>query len=833
MDEKITDRIEKIYIEDIMKDSYLDYAMSVIVSRALPDVRDGLKPVHRRILFAMNDLGMGSTKPYKKSARIVGDVLGKYHPHGDTSVYDAMVRMAQDFSSRYCFVDGHGNFGSVDGDSAAAMRYTEVRMGKIAEQMLEDIEKETVDFTLNFDESLNEPVVLPSKIPALLMNGTSGIAVGMATNIPPHNLGELVDGVSALIENPALEMSDLMEYIKGPDFPTGGIIMGREGIKSAYSTGRGKIKVRAKIEIEEKKGKEVIIVNELPYMVNKANLIMKIADLVKEKKIDGISDIRDESDRQGMRIVIECKKDFNANVVVNNLYKHTDMQSTFGTIMIALVDGEPKLLNLKEILEHFIEHRKHVIIRRTTYELNKAEEKAHLLEGLLIAIDNIDEVISIIRSSDTVDIARERLIERFELSEKQAKAILDMRLHRLTGLERDKIQLDYDETIKLIEELKSILGSTQKILNIIKEELEDIKKRFADKRRTEIGRSIDILEDIDLIQNEKVVITVSNSGYIKTLPIDTYKKQKRGGKGIIGGKLKEDDYSEHLLVADTHDYLMIFTSVGKVYLKRTFEIPMSSRTSKGKALVNFLEIDREEEVKAIIPVQDFDSDINILMITRQGVVKKTSILNYRNIRKGGIIAIKLDEGDELIETLVTNGKMEILIATKYGKAIRFNEEDARTMGRATRGVRGIKLKNNDVVIGATASDDPEKTVLTITKKGFGKRTQVENYRLTKRGGSGVINMKLTEKTGDVNSIAQVEDGDELLLISKDGMIIRTPVSQLRSMGRATQGNIIMKLNSGDEVVASEIIKPDDEDDIEENVEERNDNNVKGPDDSEE
>ncbi|MCK9225143.1 MAG: DNA gyrase subunit A [Candidatus Muirbacterium halophilum] len=838
MDEIIRDKIEKIYIEDIMKDSYLDYAMSVIVSRALPDVRDGLKPVHRRILFAMNDLGMSSTKPYKKSARIVGDVLGKYHPHGDTSVYDAMVRMAQDFSSRYLFVDGHGNFGSVDGDSAAAMRYTEVRMGKIAEQMLEDIDKETVDYKLNFDESLNEPIILPAKIPALLMNGASGIAVGMATNIPPHNLGELVDGVSALIENPDLETSDLMEYIKGPDFPTGGIIMGREGIKSAYSTGRGKIKVRAKIEIEEKKGKEVIIVNELPYMVNKANLIIKIADLVKDKKIEGISDIRDESDRQGMRIVIECKRDFNANVVVNNLYKHTEMQSTFGTIMIALVDGEPKLLNLKQILEYFIDHRKNVIIRRTAFELNKAEEKAHLLEGLLIAIDNIDEVISIIRGSDTADIAKERLIERFELSERQAKAILDMRLHRLTGLERDKIQLDYDETIKLIQELKSILGSTQKVLDIIKSELDEIKKKFADKRRTEIGRSIDILEDIDLIQNEKVVVTISNSGYIKTLPIDTYKKQKRGGKGITGGKLKDDDYSEHLLVADTHDYLMIFTSVGKVYLKRTFEVPMSSRISKGKALVNFLEIDREEEVKAIIPIQNFDSELNVLMITRKGVVKKTSVLNYRNIRKGGIIAIRLDEGDELIETLLTTGNMEILIATKYGKAIRFNEEQARPMGRATRGVRGIRLKNEDVVIGATASDDPEKTVLTITKKGFGKRTQVENYRLINRGGSGVINIKLTDKTGDVISIAQVEDKDELLMISKDGMIIRTPISQLRSMGRATQGNILMRLNSGDEVVATEIIKPDDDEDFidVENLEKsenlENQDNLENPENSE-
>ncbi|MFA5479107.1 MAG: DNA gyrase subunit A [Candidatus Muiribacteriota bacterium] len=814
MDINNIDKMEKIYIEDIMKDSYMDYAMSVIVSRALPDVRDGLKPVHRRILFAMNDLGMQSNKPYKKSARIVGDVLGKYHPHGDSSVYDAMVRMAQDFSSRYCFVDGHGNFGSVDGDSAAAMRYTEVRMAKITEHMLSDIDKETVDFTLNFDESLKEPTVLPAKIPALLANGASGIAVGMATNIPPHNLGELIDGIIALIDNPTLENPDLNEYVKGPDFPTGGIIMGREGIKSAYNTGRGKVKVRAKAEIEDKKGKETIIVTELPYMVNKANLIEKIANLVKEKKIEGISDIRDESDRDGMRIVIEVKKDGNSNVILNNLYKYTEMQNTFGIIFLALVDNVPKLLTLKDMLEHFVEHRKVVIIRRTNYELRKAEEKAHLLEGLIIALDNIDEIIALIKASRDTESAKNELMERFTLSEVQAKAILEMRLQRLTGLERDKILKDYEETKALIEELKSILASTQKILNIIKTELIEIRDKFGDARKTVIGRSMETIEDIDLIPNEKVVITITREGYIKSIPIDTYKAQKRGGKGIIGGKLKEDDFAESLLVAETHDYLMFFTNSGKTFLKRAFEIPFSSRQAKGKAIVNFLQLEKEEEINAVIPVQEFSPELNVVMVTQKGVVKKTSLENFSNIRKGGIIAIRLDDGDDLKQVMLTNGKMDIIIATKFGKAIRFSEEDARPQGRATRGVRGITLKKGDEVIGACATDDYSKSLLTITRNGYGKRTTIDNYRLQKRGGSGTINLKVNQKTGEVISVNEVTEDDELLLISKDGMIIRTKIRDIRSLGRATQGTIIMRLNKDDLVVAGEIIKKEDQEDEE-------------------
>jgi len=810
--ENITrDKIEKIYIEDIMKDSYLDYAMSVIVMRALPDVKDGLKPVHRRILYAMNELGLTSKKSYKKSVRVVGDVLGKYHPHGDSSVYDAMVRMAQEFSSRYCLVDGHGNFGSIDGDSAAAMRYTEARMAKISEEMLEDIDKETVDFRLNFDESLQEPVVLPTRLPVLLMNGASGIAVGMATNIPPHNLGELIDGTIALIDDPELEPVELMEYIKGPDFPTGGIIMGRGGIKDAYTTGRGKVKTRAKVEIEEKKNKEVIIVNEIPYMVNKANLIIKIANLVKDKKIDGISDIRDESDKKGLRIVIECKKDHNANVVLNNLYKHTDLQSTFGIILLALVEGAPKVLNLKQILGHFIEHRKQVVTRRTAYELKKAEAKAHILEGLIIALDNIDEVIKVIRASRDVDTAKDELMKRFELSEVQAKAILDMRLQKLTGLEREKLLSDYEELKKLIEELKSILASVEKVKEIIKEELESVKSRYSDERRTKIGRSIDSLEDIDLIQNERVVITISKTGYIKCQQIDTYRKQRRGGKGIIGGKLKDEDFAKHLLVAETHDFLLLFTNTGKVYIKRVFEIPMSSRQSKGKALVNFLQIDKDEEVKAIIPLQEFSAEQNIVMITANGIIKKSSLDVYSNIRKGGIIAIRLDDNDTLREVFLTNNKTEIIIATKYGKAIRFSEKDIRTQGRATRGVRGIRLKAGDTVVGAAAAEDPQTTLLTVTTKGFGKRTQVENYRLQKRGGSGTINIKRTAAKGDVIGIKVVSDEDELLVISHSGMIIRTPIKEIRSMGRATQGNRIMRLNKGDSVVAIEIIEPEEND----------------------
>ncbi len=809
--ENITrDRVEKIYIEDIMKDSYLDYAMSVIVMRALPDVKDGLKPVHRRILYAMNELGLTSRKAYKKSVRVVGDVLGKYHPHGDSSVYDAMVRMAQDFSSRYCFVDGHGNFGSIDGDSAAAMRYTEARMGKISEEMLEDIDKETVDFRLNFDESLQEPVVLPAKIPALLMNGASGIAVGMATNIPPHNLSELIDGTVALIDDPSLEPMDLMEYVKGPDFPTGGTIMGTEGIRSAYTTGRGKVKTRAKVEIVEKKNREVIIVSEIPFMVNKANLIIKIANLVKDKKIEGISDIRDESDKKGLRIVIECKRDHNANVILNNLYKHTDLQNTFGIILLALVEGAPKVLNLKEILGHFIEHRKQVVTRRTAFELKKAEAKAHILEGLIIALDNIDEVIKVIRASKDVDTAKAELMSRFELSEIQAKAILDMRLQKLTGLEREKLLTDYEELKKLIEELKSILASVQKIKDIIKDELIYIKNKYGDERRTVIGRSIDSLEDIDLIQNERVVITITKTGYIKSQQIDTYRKQRRGGKGIIGGKLKDDDFAKHLLVAETHDFLLLFTDNGKVYIKRAFEIPMSSRQSKGKALINFLEIDKEEEVKAIIPLKEFSADQNIVMITANGVIKKSSLDVYSNIRKGGIIAIRLDDNDNLREVFLTNDKTEIIIATKYGKAIRFSEGDIRTQGRATRGVRGIRLKAGDTVVGAAASEDPQTTLLTVTTKGYGKRTQVENYRLQKRGGAGTINIKRTAAKGDVIGIKIVKDEDELLIISHSGMIIRTPIKEIRSMGRATQGNRIMRLNKGDTVVAIEIIEPEED-----------------------
>ena len=794
-------KVIPVNLEHEMKDCYIDYAMSVIVSRALPDVRDGLKPVHRRILYAMQEAGMGSNKPYKKSARIVGEVLGKYHPHGDSSVYDAIVRMAQDFSMRYMLADGHGNFGSVDGDPPAAMRYTEVRMSKIAELMLQDIEKETVEFRPNYDESLKEPTVLPSKFPQLLVNGTSGIAVGMATNIPPHNMCEVIDATLMLIKNPEATIDDLMQIIKGPDFPTGGLVLGHTGIEEAYRTGRGVIKMRAKAHIETmSNGKSRIIVTELPYQVNKARLIEKIASLVRDKQIEGITDLRDESDRNGMRIVVELRRDVNANVTLNQLYKHTQLQDSFGTIMLALADGRPRILNLKEVLSYYIAHQEDVITRRTQYELKKAEARAHILEGLTIALDHLDAVITTIRESRTTDIARAALMEGFKLSEKQAQAILDLRLQRLTGLERDKIEEEYQEVLKAIEDYKAILADENRIKAIICDELTQVKEKFGDERRTRITVDTSELNVEDLIADEDVVITMTHNNSIKRMPLTTYRKQNRGGKGIKGMTTKETDFVENMLVTTTHQTILFFTSRGRVFYLKAYEIAEASRQAKGTAIINLLQLDADEKITAVIQVREFRPDRFLFMATRKGIVKKTGLSEFSSMRKTGLIALNLADDDELIGVKFTDGESYLMLATKQGKAIAFREEDVRPMGRNARGVKGISLQDDDEVIGMDVLHHNAQ-VLTVTAGGYGKRTPVEDYRPQARGGKGLINMKVTEKTGEVVGVKAVHPNQELMLITTDGIVIRTTVDEVSVISRNTQGVKLMSIAENDRVTS--------------------------------
>ena len=784
-----------IDMEDELKKSFISYAMAVIVSRALPDVRDGLKPVHRRILYAMNELGVTPDKPYRKSARIVGDVLGKYHPHGDSSVYDATVRLAQDFNIRYPLVDGQGNFGSIDGDGAAAMRYTEARMSKLAMEMLRDLDKETVDFYPNFDETLMQPAVLPSRFPNLLVNGSSGIAVGMATNIPPHNLGEVIDGVMYVIDHPEATCEELMQFIKGPDFPTGGVILGKSGIHEAYRNGRGRIITRAKTEIESMpNNRQRIVVTEIPYMVNKARLVEKIAELVHEKKVDGISDIRDESSgREGMRIVIELKRDVNANVILNLLYKHTQMQETFGAIMLALVDGEPKVLSLKSMLNYYIEHQKDVITRRTCYELNKAEARAHILEGLLVALDRIDAVISLIRASRTTQEAREGLMETFALSEKQAQAILDMRLQRLTGLERDKIQMEYDDLTKLIAHLKEVLANEWMILDIVKTELAEIRAKYADERRTEITAMDGEIDMLDLIQEEDMVVTMTHYGYVKRLPKSTYKAQKRGGKGITAAATKDEDYVDQVYVTSTHNPIMFFTNRGRVYQLMCYEIPEAGRTARGTAVVNLLQLEGGEKVTVMLPMPAGDlEDKYLVMATRGGLIKRTALSEFANLRKSGLISIVLREDDELIRVALTDGREDILVGTKKGMSIRFAEADMRPIGRAAMGVKAIELDAGDEVVDMAVTEEGAQ-ILSLTELGYGKRTAVEEYRPQSRGGKGIKAMNLTEKTGCLVCQLPVHDGEDVMIITDDGTIIRTPVSSITTLGRNTQGVRIMRV----------------------------------------
>jgi DNA gyrase subunit A len=800
-------------IEQEIRDSYLSYAMSVIVGRALPDVRDGFKPVHRRILYAMQDLSLDPGKPYKKSARIVGEVLGKYHPHGDSAVYDALVRMVQDFSLRYPLVDGQGNFGSVDGDAAAAMRYTEARLDRVAVEMLRDIDKETVAFGPNFDGSLKEPKVLPALLPNLLVNGSSGIAVGMATNIPPHNLGEIVDALCALIDEPTADVKKLMRKVQGPDFPTGGIICGRDGIAKAYTTGRGSLRVRARVQSEQLKGnRQAIVVKELPYQVNKANLLETIANLVNEKRLVGISDLRDESDKDGMRIVIELKRDANEQVVLNQLYKHTQMETTFGVIMLAIVDNRPRVLNLKSILQAFIDHRRDVVTRRTRYDLDKAEARAHILEGLKKALEDLDAVIETIRKSKSPAEAKEALIKRFRFTDRQAQAILEMQLQRLTALEREKLEAEYLELIKQIEYFQSLLKSEALLMGVIKEELQGLKKRHADERRTEIIDSVADYKIEDLIAEEDVVITISHSGYIKRLPVSTYRKQRRGGVGITAATTKEEDFLEHLFVASTHETLMFFTNRGRCHWLKVYEIPQASRYARGTAIVNLLQLEADEKLSAFVNTKSFDADKYLILATRNGTIKKTELVAYSNPRKSGIIAITLDKGDELIEALITNGSQELLLVTRNGKAIRFAEEQVRGTGRSSRGVRGIRLESKDIVI-AMALVQPGGEILTITQQGYGKRTTFEEYRLQSRGGKGVINLKITEKNGAVVDAKTVTGDDELMLISQEGMMVRSAIKDVRPTGRATQGVRMINLKGKDRVASvARIIKDEDEND---------------------
>ncbi|MDI9513309.1 MAG: DNA gyrase subunit A [Eubacteriales bacterium] len=810
-------RIINVDIEKEMKKSYIEYAMSVIVGRALPDVRDGLKPVHRRILYSMHELGMTPDKPYRKSARLVGDVLGKYHPHGDSAVYDAMVRMAQDFSTRYQLVDGHGNFGSVDGDSAAAMRYTEARMTRLATEILSDINKETVDFMPNFDESLKEPVVMPARFPNLLVNGSSGIAVGMATNIPPHNLGEVIDGVIGLIDDPDISVEEIMDYIKGPDFPTGAIILGMEGIRQAYRTGRGRVVVRAKTEIEEMaNNRSRIIVTEIPYQVNKARLIEKIADLVKEKKIDGISDIRDESDRNGMRIVIEIKRDVNPNIVLNLLFKHTQLQETFGVIMLALVDNEPKVLNIKEMLYYYLEHQKDVVTRRTKYDLEKAEARAHILEGLLTALDSIDAVISLIRGSRTAAIAKEGLVNNFNLTEIQAQAILDMRLQRLTGLEREKIENEYNEIQKTIAYLKSILADEGLLMSIIKEELLVIKNKYNDDRRTDFMPMDGEIDIEDLIDEHDVVITLTHYGYVKRTPLSAYRSQRRGGKGITGLQTREDDFVEEIFTTSTHQSILFFSSFGKVYDLKAYQIPEAGRNARGTAIINLLQLDPGEKIEAYIPIKDEDFELGryLFMATRKGTVKKTPLEAFSNIRKGGIIAISLREDDELISVILTDGDREVIMASKKGKAIRYSEEDVRVMGRTAMGVRGIRLDKDDYLVDVQRVKEGAD-VLTISEKGYGKRTDLAEYRQQSRGGKGIITMNTTEKTGLLAAMKVVKDEEDLVIINSDGIIIRIRTEDISSSGRNTQGVRLMRFDEDTHIVS--VAKAKREEDLEEDM----------------
>ena len=803
---------EKIIERDIeseMKTAYIDYAMSVIVSRALPDVRDGLKPVHRRILYAMHEDGITSDKPYRKCANTVGSVLGRYHPHGDAAVYDAMVRMAQDFSMRYMLIDGHGNFGSIDGDGAAAMRYTEARMAKISNYMLADIEKNTVNFMPNYDDRLQEPVVLPAQIPALLVNGSSGIAVGMATNIPPHNLTEVVDGLIKIIEDDNVTDEDLMKIVKGPDFPTGALILGKEGIKQAYTTGRGKITLRAETEIEEMSGnKQRIIVSSLPYQVNKAKLIKNISELVKDKKIEGISEVRDESDRkEKVRVVIELKRDANAQVVLNQLYKHTQMQDTFGIIMLALVNGEPKILTLKQCMEYYIDHRKEVVLRRTKFELDKAEARAHILEGLKIALDNIDEVIEIIRSS--YDDAKERLMKRFGLSDIQAQSILDMRLKTLSGLQREKIENEYEELMKLIAYLKDVLSSEKLVFDIIKKELIEVKEKFGDSRKTKIVAAEGEFEIEDLIKEEQTVIALTHFGYIKRMPIDTYKSQKRGGKGITGMATREEDFVKQIFTASTHDTLLFFTNKGKVYRLRGYEIPEAGRTARGTAIVNILSLDRGEKISAVITISNFAEGKYLLMATKNGMIKKTALSEYNSVRKSGLQAITLKDEDELIDVRMTDGQDNVVLVTHQGLCITFGEKDVRPIGRVGQGVIGIKLNDGDNVIGMEPIIAGSKaTLLAITENGFGKRTELDEYRVQTRGGKGVITYKTTPKTGKIVGIRIATDDEDVMLITNTGTVIRLKVKDISVLGRATQGVTLMRTKDNCKVVSIETLTPD-------------------------
>jgi DNA gyrase subunit A len=808
----LNEKILPVDIEDEMRGSYIDYSMSVIVARALPDVRDGLKPVHRRVLFGMQDLGLAPNRPYKKSARIVGEVLGKYHPHGDSAVYDTMVRMAQDFSMRYPLVDGQGNFGSIDGDSPAAMRYTEARLARIAEEMLKDLEKNTVDFTPNFDDTLKEPSVLPAMVPNLLVNGSSGIAVGMATNIPPHNLTEVVDGCIALIKDETLTNEKLMKFVKAPDFPTGGIIYGYEGVKEAYTTGRGRIVVRAKATIETGKGdRQSIVVSEIPYQVNKANMIERVADLVNEKKLEDIADIRDESDRDGLRIVVELKRDANAQVILNNLYKHTQMETTFGVIMLALVDGRPKVLTLKDVMEKFIAHRNEVVVRRSKYELDEAEKRAHILEGYIIALDNIDAIIRLIKASRDVETAKTGLMKKFKLSEIQAKAILDMRLQRLTGLERKKIEDEYRETIKLIERLKAILKSKQLQMEIIKEELLQIREKYGDERRTEIVYKAEEFSIEDMIAEEDVVITISHGGNIKRFPVSGYRRQSRGGKGLTGVTTKEDDFIEHMFVASTHNYLMLFTDRGRCYWLKVHEIPEGGRMARGKSIANLIAKEADESIASYLAVKNFEDPLFVIMVTEQGIIKKTALGEFGNPRRSGIVAIGLDKGDHVIDVRMTDGKQDIVIGTHEGIAIRFHEQEARPMGRAAGGVRAIKLEKKDRVIGAVALRRSGTSILVATSLGYGKRSETDEYRVSHRAGKGIITVKTTDKTGRMVAIKEVVETDDVVIVTEKGIVIRQHASDIRLAGRNTQGVRLIRLDAGDTVSdVAAVVSEDDE-----------------------
>jgi DNA gyrase subunit A len=797
---ELNERVEQRLLEDEMRESFIDYSMSVIVQRALPDVRDGLKPVHRRILYAMHELGLAPNRPYKKSATVVGDVLGKYHPHGDTAVYDSLVRMVQDFSLHYPLVDGQGNFGSIDGDGAAAYRYTEARLAALANEMLADIDKETVDFTPNFDDRLEEPTVLPSRLPNLLVNGSSGIAVGMATNIPPHNLNEIVAACERLIEDPDVPVEDLLECVPGPDFPTGGLVYGKTGIREAYTTGRGRVVMRARAHVEERpSGGERLIVTEIPFMVNKSRLVEQIAQLVRDRRIEDISDLRDESARDGIRVVIDLKRDAIPEIVLNKLYKHTQMQSTFGVIMLALVDGVPRVMDLKTILGHFIEHRHTVVVRRTEYSLRVAREREHILEGLKVAVDNIDEVVRMIRASKTTEEAAASLIERFGLSDKQAEAILAMRLSRLTGLEIEKLEEELAEIRATIEQLEALMASRDARMTVVREELVELAEKYGDDRRSEIVDAEISFNPEDLIADEQMVITISHQGYIKRIAPATYRQQRRGGRGIAGMDTKEEDWVEHLFLASTHDYLCVFTARGQLYWLKVHEIPLASRTSRGKPVVNLLNIAKEEKIASILRVREFHPDRYVLFATRSGQVKKTSLAAYRHVRAKGINAINIDEDDRLIDARLTDGHNDLILATRKGMAIRFSEADVREMGRAARGVRGVRLRAGDEVVGAVVMREGA-SLLTVTRLGSGKRTKVEDYRVQRRGGQGLINFRLSDRTGDVVGVREVTDEDELMLVTRGGVINRQPASQIRVIGRATQGVRVITLDAGDELM---------------------------------